>query len=58
MIRVMVAAVLAMSLALVANGSAQQAQELRIGLVLPFTGPAGSAYPYPEYSMSVGYGGR
>src|SRR4051812_31359346 len=40
MIRVMVAAVLAISLALVSDGTAQQPQELRIGLVLPFTGPA------------------
>ena len=24
---------------------------------MPLTGPAGSAYPYPEYSIRVGYGG-
>ena len=40
MIGLMVAAVLAMGLALVSEGIAQQTQELRIGLVLPFTGPA------------------
>jgi hypothetical protein len=27
-------------------------------IAMPFVGPAGLAYPYPEYSISVGYGGR
>jgi hypothetical protein len=25
---------------------------------MPLCGPAGFAYPYPEYSINVGYGGR